>query len=150
MSSPEDRTASQPTDAQPTVPQPTLPQPELRQQAFPQPVPPQSYASPPRTTPPTALGQTNAFALVSAILAFIQPIAAVVFGHLALGQIKRTGDGGRGLALTGLIIGYVYLSFLVMFVIFYVGLLMLVFGSMGAFISEIGDPTRIPDFDSGF
>jgi peptidyl-prolyl cis-trans isomerase B (cyclophilin B) len=31
----------------------------------------------------------------------------VIFGHIAIGQIKKTGEGGRGLAIAGLIIGYI-------------------------------------------
>lgn len=34
-------------------------------------------------------------------------VAGVVCGHIALSQISRTGEQGRGLALTGVIIGYV-------------------------------------------
>ena len=33
-------------------------------------------------------------------------IPAIVFGHLARGQIKRTGEQGAGLALAGLILGW--------------------------------------------
>jgi peptidyl-prolyl cis-trans isomerase B (cyclophilin B) len=33
-------------------------------------------------------------------------IAAIILGHLAVRQIRRTGDGGYGLAKTGLILGY--------------------------------------------
>lgn len=34
-------------------------------------------------------------------------IAGVIMGHIALGQIKRTGEAGRGMALAGVIIGWV-------------------------------------------
>ena len=34
-------------------------------------------------------------------------IPAIVCGHLARAQIRRTGEGGGGLALAGLILGYV-------------------------------------------
>ena len=33
-------------------------------------------------------------------------IPAIVFGHLARHQIKRTGEQGAGLALAGLILGW--------------------------------------------
>jgi hypothetical protein len=42
--------------------------------------------------------------------------AAIVTGHIARGQIRRTGEAGGGLALAGLIIGYVYVGFLVVFI----------------------------------
>ena len=31
----------------------------------------------------------------------------VIFGHVALSQISKTGEGGRGLAIAGLVIGYI-------------------------------------------
>jgi hypothetical protein len=31
----------------------------------------------------------------------------IVFGHLSLSQIRRSGEDGRGLAIAGLVIGYV-------------------------------------------
>ena len=34
-------------------------------------------------------------------------IPAIVFGHVARHQIKRTGEQGAGLALAGLILGWV-------------------------------------------
>lgn len=33
------------------------------------------------------------------------PVGAVL-GHVALGQIERTGDNGKGLAITGIIVGW--------------------------------------------
>ncbi|MCA0378689.1 MAG: DUF4190 domain-containing protein [Actinobacteria bacterium] len=85
---------------------------------------------------PTTLAYTNTYALVSIITAFLSPIAAIVFGHLALGQIKRTGDAGRGLALTGLIIGYAYFAMAVLFVVVYIGFIGLMFASMGAVMGQ--------------
>lgn len=41
----------------------------------------------------------------------------MICGHIALSQIKRSGESGRGLAIAGLIIGYVYIAFIVLFVI---------------------------------
>jgi hypothetical protein len=34
-------------------------------------------------------------------------VAAVITGHISLAQLKKTHESGRGLALTGLILGYV-------------------------------------------
>jgi hypothetical protein len=36
-------------------------------------------------------------------------IAAIILGHLAIRQIRRTGDRGYGLAKAGLILGYAVL-----------------------------------------
>lgn len=122
------------TDPYPLTPpvlQPYAPTPE----AVPEPM--AQYVSQPSS--PTTLAYTNTFALVSILTAFLSPIAAVVFGHLALGQIKRTGDAGRGLALTGLIIGYSYFAFIALFVIFYLSIIGIFFASMGPYMSGTGD-----------
>lgn len=50
--------------------------------------------------------KTNTLAIVSLVSAFFVSLAAVITGHIALGQIKRRGEGGRGLAIAGLILGY--------------------------------------------
>ena len=36
-------------------------------------------------------------------------ILAIVFGHIARGQVRRTGEGGHGMATIGLILGYMVL-----------------------------------------
>ena len=47
---------------------------------------------------------------VAGYLPVIPWIVAVVTGHLGLAQIGRTGEGGRGQALAGLIMGYLGLA----------------------------------------
>ena len=65
-------------------------------------------------SPSAASTQTNTLAIVSLVSSIVGMfslglgyIAGVVTGHIALGQIKRSGEQGRGMALAGLIIGYV-------------------------------------------
>jgi hypothetical protein len=65
------------------------------------------------TKPPT-----NSVAIIALILGFVMPLGGIIAGHIALGQIKRTGEGGRGMALAGAIIGYVYMGFLVLYFVF--------------------------------
>jgi hypothetical protein len=50
--------------------------------------------------------RVNILAVVSLVLAFFLSIGAVICGHIALSQIKRTGERGRGLAIAGLVLGY--------------------------------------------
>lgn len=48
-------------------------------------------------------------ALVAGIIEFVLPpaaIVAIVLGHLAMHQIRRTGQEGLGIAKVGLILGY--------------------------------------------
>lgn len=59
--------------------------------------------------------RTNVLAIVSLIASiagmvivwFIGSVVGVICGHISLNQIKRTGEEGRGLAVAGLIIGYI-------------------------------------------
>jgi hypothetical protein len=43
---------------------------------------------------------------------WIGSILAVIFGHVALGQIKRTGQSGQGMAVAGLVLGYIGIAVL--------------------------------------
>jgi hypothetical protein len=62
--------------------------------------------------------RTNSMAIASFVVSLIccGPLG-VIFGHIALGQIAKTGEGGKGLATAGLVIGYISLAFGVLFVI---------------------------------
>ncbi len=57
---------------------------------------------PPYAPEPT----TNVLAIVALATSFVAGLVGIICGHIALGQIKRTGEKGRGLALAGTIIGY--------------------------------------------
>ena len=52
---------------------------------------------------------TNGFAIASLITAIVGlgGVLAVIFGHIARSQIRRTGERGWGMATAGLIIGYI-------------------------------------------
>ena len=49
---------------------------------------------------------TNTLAIVSLVCAFLFAPLGIVFGHISLSQIKKTGEEGRGLAVAGLVISY--------------------------------------------
>lgn len=58
--------------------------------------------------------KVNGFAIASMVLGivwiyWVGSILAVVFGHIALKQIKESSDtqSGRGMAIAGLVLGYV-------------------------------------------
>ena len=61
-------------------------------------------------------------ALVTGILGF--SIVSVVLGHVALSQINRTREEGRGLAIAGLVLGYVGIAGWTLFWIAFAGLFM--------------------------
>lgn len=50
--------------------------------------------------------QTNSLAIVALVLGFVLPLAAIPVGHISRAQIRRSGEQGDGLALTGLVLGY--------------------------------------------
>jgi peptidyl-prolyl cis-trans isomerase B (cyclophilin B) len=56
--------------------------------------------------PPQPPG-TNGMAIASIICAFLFFPLGIVFGHVSLSQIRRTNEGGHGLAIAGLVISYV-------------------------------------------
>jgi hypothetical protein len=58
---------------------------------------------------------TNGLAIASLVTGlfwmwWIGSVLAIVFGHTALKQIERTGQSGRGMAIAGLVLGYIGLS----------------------------------------
>lgn len=61
--------------------------------------------------------QTNALAVVSLICAFLFAPLGIVFGHLSLSQIKKSGEEGRGMAIAGLVIGYLLTAVAVLVVV---------------------------------
>lgn len=57
---------------------------------------------------------TLAVVSIASALTSIGAVAAIITGHVALTQIKRSGESGRGLALAGTVVGYVTLGFWVL------------------------------------
>ena len=70
---------------------------------------------------------TNGFAIASLVCGIagffllLPSVLAVVFGHLARSQIRQRGEQGAGLAVAGLITGYLGLAFLALIVVVLVG-----------------------------
>ncbi|MCV6982226.1 peptidylprolyl isomerase [Mycolicibacterium pulveris] len=72
------------------------------------------YGSPYGYPPPA---RTNGLAVASLVCAFLLAPLGIVFGHMALSQIKKTGEEGRGLAVAGLVIGYAITAFTVLAIV---------------------------------
>ena len=80
-----------------------------------------AYGAPAYGAPAAGYGQpafasapkTNTFAIVSLVASIaglftgITFLIGIIFGHLSLSQIKKSGENGRGMAIAGLIIGYI-------------------------------------------
>jgi len=89
-----------------------------------------AYPPPPQYGHPTGYygypqpQPTNAMAIVSLVCALLFAPLGIVFGHISLSQIKRTGEEGRGLAIAGLVIGYMITTLTVVAIV--VGILFVV------------------------
>src|SRR5439155_13690330 len=89
------------------------------------PPPPAPVAPPPYAPYPVPVYQTtNGLAVASLIAGFfwlgwVGSILAVIFGHIALGQINRSGgrEGGSGLAIAGLVLGYMGVATLLLVIL---------------------------------
>jgi hypothetical protein len=75
------------------------------------PTPPPPAWGPPPSTAPGA--RTDPLAIVSLVASLagiffcgVGQIVGIVFGHIARSRIKRSGEGGAGIALAGIIVGY--------------------------------------------
>jgi hypothetical protein len=69
-----------------------------------------------------AVAPWNGLAIASLVLSIIGlSLIGVILGHIALSQIKRTGEQGSVLAIVGLVLGYL-------------GLLVLIIGAIVAFV----------------
>ena len=59
------------------------------------------------TTPYTpASDRYNILAIIGFIASFFVSVVGIVLGFIALSQIKRTGEKGRGLAIAAIVIGF--------------------------------------------
>ena len=77
---------------------------------------PRAYATNPTVTTP---GPTNGMAIASLIVVFFNSVVGLILGHVALSQIKRSGQAGRGLALAAVIIGWIATGLAVITVVVY-------------------------------
>ena len=86
------------------------------------------------TTPVAApVAPTNTKAILAFVFAFVFWPAAIPLGHVARGEIKRTGEAGRGLATAGLVLSYIWLGL--------TALLVMVFLAAAA---SVGSSTPVP------
>jgi hypothetical protein len=77
------------------------------------------YGTPPGGGPYAVGGQTNGLAIASLVCSVagviplffgISCVVGIILGFVALGQIKRTGQQGRGLAIAGIAVGFALIA----------------------------------------
>ncbi|WP_281167495.1 DUF4190 domain-containing protein [Actinopolyspora mortivallis] len=87
-----------------------------------------------RSPPAYHAGPTSGFAVVALVLGIMgfSPLA-VIFGHIALHNIdkKHSGERGRGMAIAGLVLGWIGVAGLVLALVFMIAVLATV-GPSGA------------------
>ncbi|RAV15648.1 cyclophilin [Mycolicibacterium sp. GF69] len=96
--------------------------------------------------------RTNTLAIVALVCAFLFAPLGIVFGHLSLSQIKKSGEEGRGLAIAGLVIGYLVTVLTALAIVVSVVFLAALSESLDGIASD-GTPTQglavdeLPKFD---
>lgn len=77
---------------------------------------------PPPPPPYRPVPSTNGMAIASLVLGilwvyWIGSILALIFGYVAKRQIAETGQSGRGMAIAGIVLGWVGVGTLVIFIV---------------------------------
>jgi hypothetical protein len=88
------------------------------------------------STPPPNNGMATAsmvLGIIGIVFCGFTSILAIIFGHIAQSQIKRTGEGGGGMATAGLVMGYIVTVIWVIIWIFYLGLYAALVGSTATY-----------------
>ena len=107
-------------------------QQQYGQQAYGQPDPyGNPYAQQGYGQPAYAPPSTNTMAILALVMAFVFCPLGIVFGIIARNQIKRTGEGGDGLALAGIIIGGIFTAILVIYLVFIIVFISAAIGAAG-------------------
>jgi peptidyl-prolyl cis-trans isomerase B (cyclophilin B) len=98
----------------------------IARMAYPQPPPGHDWwGQPPQPAPgfyPPAYPpprQTNSMAIVALVSALVFSPLGIVFGHIALSQIRHSDEDGKGLAIAGLVIGYVLTGLFLLVIVFW-------------------------------
>jgi len=56
---------------------------------------------------PIPAQRTNGLSIAAFVMSLVGfSVIAAIMGHVAMGQIKRTGDAGNGLAIAAVVIGW--------------------------------------------
>jgi peptidyl-prolyl cis-trans isomerase B (cyclophilin B) len=91
------------------------------------------------TTPPQGSGELNDLAVIALIASCVGlSIPGLVMGHIALRQIKKSGETGRGFALAAVIVGYVITVLVLLAVVAFIVFMIAVFVAAGSAVQEFG------------
>ena len=116
---------AQPSYQYPAFAAPEPPAPEPPPPFYPAAIPPPPLVQYPAAVPypvvmPVTYVQarrTNGMAIAALVCPLVFCVLfplGIIFGHIALSQIARTGDDGKGLAIAGLVISYLTAAFVLL------------------------------------
>lgn len=95
---------------------------------------PQGYPVPPAAPKTSGMAIASLVCGLAGLFCCLPAVLAIVFGHVARGQIKRSGgmQTGGGLAMAGLVLGYLVVAATVVYTI------LVVTGAVGGFEFQAG------------
>jgi hypothetical protein len=102
---------------------------------------PHPIGAPP--APPAPYRGTSTLAILALVLSFVVPPGGIVLGALALREIDRTGEEGRGLALAGLWLGIAFTAIIALFILVWIGMFVWILSIFGTIASTV--PATIPN-----
>jgi Domain of unknown function (DUF4190) len=129
LTAPDPTAAGAPMDAPPSTITPATRPADTAGVTYPVP-----YGGVPTSPPQNVLAWVSlGLAIGFALFGVLTSIPAIICGHIARSQIRRTGEQGDTAALTGLVLGYVFTALAVLgfavFVVFYLGLIAVALGA---------------------
>ena len=81
---------------------------------------------------------TSGFAIASLVLGILGgAVLAIIFGFVALSQIKKSGAKGRGMAIAGVVLGFVWSALFIIIII-------------GGIASSSNSDNSSPSWDDGY
>jgi hypothetical protein len=104
------------------------------QQYYPPYQPPQAYQPYPLVRPTNGLAIAALVCGIAAFVTGITCIPAIICGHIARRQIRQTGESGDGLAVAGLILGYISVALFIVAVL-----------AIGLFMTRAASTVSVPN-----
>ncbi|MGO2658200.1 DUF4190 domain-containing protein [Mycetocola reblochoni] len=105
--------------------------------------PPVGGSTPDGFVPESRQGKTSLLAIFSLIAPFVgASLLGIIMGAVALGQIRKTGETGRGLAIAGIVVGGVFILVGLIFALVF-------FAAIGTAMDQVmNDPNFMYEYGS--
>jgi len=89
------------------------------------------YPYPPPARPTNGMAIAALVCSLAGLATCISAPVGAILGHIARKQIRERGEGGDGLALAGIIVGWILTALMVLLIIFYVVIIIVAINSEG-------------------